>query len=70
MKTAAQPAKSKGHVEFIGGYEYFRLPDGNLLRAPTWRAVGKDGRRPGEFYADDDHAAFALESARFAAKPR
>lgn len=39
--------KSRGHVEAIDGYEYYRMPDGRLFRAPIDKPIGDDGRRAG-----------------------
>ena len=54
-------SKSKGHIEFIGRYEYFiREVNGQneLYRAPTTNPVRQDGSRSGrwqtsERFADD-----------------
>lgn len=62
-----QMNKSRGHVEFIGAHEYYKLPDGRLFRAAIDKPIGSDGRRPGEFLTTGNGIEFALRLARLAA---
>ena len=48
LGTMAPNDKSRGHVEFIDGHEYLKLPDGNVIRAKTADPIGNDGRRSGQ----------------------
>lgn len=57
--------KSKGHVEFIDGYEYFKS-DGRLYRAQSSKPLVA-GTRPGEFVTAGSGIKFALQMARFQA---
>ncbi len=41
--------KSEGHTAFIGKFEYYTLPNGDLHRAPTLYPVMPDGRRSGRW---------------------
>jgi hypothetical protein len=60
--------KSKGHVEFIDGYEYYKI-DGLLYRAEIAKPV-VDGKRPGQFVTTGSGIEFALRMARLAAGQR
>lgn len=60
-----QMNKSKGHVEFIDGFEYFKA-DGKLYRAPIDKPL-VDGKRPGEFLTTGNGIEFALRMARLQA---
>jgi hypothetical protein len=57
---------SKGHVAFIGAYEYFTSPDGTLLGAPTHNYIGVDGYRSGARFestaANADNSLASLRS--------
>lgn len=59
--------KSKGHVETIDGFEYYRLADGRLFRAEVNKPIGSDGRRPGQFVTTGSGVELALRLARLAA---
>jgi hypothetical protein len=59
--------KSKGHVEFIGSHEFYKLPDGRLLRAEIAKPIGDDGRRPGQFVTTGSGVELALRLARIQA---
>lgn len=63
----ASPARSKGHVEFIDGYEYYKLPDGRLFRAEVAKPIDAGGRRAGEFVTLGSGIEPALRFARLAA---
>ena len=39
--------KSKGHIMFLYGYEYFKSPDGTLYKAKASNYIGVDGYRVG-----------------------
>jgi len=56
--------KSKGHVAFIDGHEYYKLPDGRLFRAKIEKPIANDGRRPGEFLTTGSGIDLALRMAR------
>ncbi len=57
--------ESKGHIAFIGGYEYYRI-DGCLFRAGIDKPI-VDGRRPGQFVTAGSGVDFALRMARLQA---
>jgi hypothetical protein len=57
--------KSKGHVEFIDGYEYFKV-DARLYRARASKPLVA-GKRPGEFVTAGSGINFALQMARLQA---
>lgn len=57
--------KSKGHVEFIGDYEYYNA-DGRLYRAKSDKPVVA-GKRAGEFVTVGSGIPFALQMARLQA---
>lgn len=50
-QAAEAPQKSKGHVAFIEGNEYYKVESGDLYRAPVSNVVMPDGRRSGRFEA-------------------
>lgn len=54
--------KSKGHVEFIDGYEYY-MSAGKLNRAAIDKPL-RDGRHVGEFITSGSGVEFALRMAR------
>ena len=60
-------SKSKGHVEFIDGYEYYKLPDGRLFRAEITKPLDAGGRRPGQFVTLGRGIEIALRFARIQA---
>jgi len=64
---SAQMKQSRGHVEFIDGFEYYKLPDGNLIRAKIAEPIASDGRRPGQFVTRGSGIPLALRFARVAA---
>lgn len=59
--------KSRGHVEFIDGFEYYTLPDGRLFRAETAKPISGDGRRVGQFVTVGSGIDLAMRLARIAA---
>ena len=59
------PAKSKGHVAFIGDYEY-RMVDGSLYRADV-RQTMVNGVRLGELWAAKPAGEFALRVLKLGA---
>jgi hypothetical protein len=61
--------QSKGHVEFIGSYEFYKLPDGRMFRAETSKPFLDDGRRVGQFWTLGSGIEFALRVARLAVNP-
>ncbi len=68
MAAKAAPKHSKGHIEFIGEYEFYEV-DGQLFRAKTDLPI-VDGRRPGKFVTLGSGIDIALRLARLeAAKP-
>jgi hypothetical protein len=60
--------KSKGHVEFIDGYEYYKF-DEQLFRAQTAKPL-VDGKRPGQFVTLGSGIEMALRLARLTAGQR
>lgn len=69
-REAVQVPKSKGHVEFIEGREYFFGDDGHLYSADITVPVGGDGRRPGEWQARPEEAEAFLDSIRGTSRPQ
>ncbi len=68
--SSEQEGQSKGHVENIGEYEYFKGPQGDLYRAPLANPIGYDGwRQGGRLEATAVTADRAIEMARRAAEP-
>jgi len=49
--TGHQPEKSKGHVAFVNGMEYYKDAAGNLLRADAKLPIDTQGTRFGRFEA-------------------
>ena len=39
--------KSKGHITFLNGYEYFKAPNGSLYKAKSSNYIGIEGYRVG-----------------------
>jgi hypothetical protein len=62
------PAKSKGHVAFIGDHEYMMV-DGSLYRADVRRTM-VDGARQGELWAAKPAGEFALRVLKLGADLR
>ena len=58
--------KSRGHLQFINGCEFY-LHDGKLYRAKLTEPIGKDGRRAGEFVTLGSGIDWALRIARMQA---
>ena len=52
---------SKGHVTFLGDWEFFHVADGTLCRAPRANPLDLDGWRQGARFEccprADDHAS-------------
>lgn len=54
--------KSKGHVTFVGDYEYFKGSDGTLYKAKVDNYIGVEGYRMGaRFEATASSADYHLE---------
>ena len=68
MISKAALKQSDGHVDFIGGYEFYEV-EGQLFRAKTDTLV-IDGRRPGQFVTLGSGKGIALKLARLAAGNR
>lgn len=63
------PENSKGHVEYIGPWEYLRGDDGNLYRAPKSNPLDIHGYRQGarwECYAYGAELCLKLARQAFA----
>lgn len=43
----SEPQKSKGHVTFLGRFEYFKISNDDLYRAPKDKPVDINGYRMG-----------------------
>ena len=59
-------SKSRGHVEFVGDDEFYKL-DKQLFRAAVKQPIGQDGRRAGQFVTAGSGIEFALRMARLLA---
>ena len=60
-----QMKKSKGHIECIDGFEYFKV-DGRLYRAPIDKPL-ENGKRAGQFVTTGSGVELALRLARLQA---